>query len=313
MNKIPVIIDCDPGHDDAIALAVAFASEKLDIRAVTTVGGNQTLDKTTANALKVLSFLGVKDVPVAMGAAEPLGGPLKVAANVHGDSGMDGPQLPDAEITCSELSAIELMEKVITESKEPVTLIPMGPLTNIAGFLVSCPHLAKKISRISLMGGGAMFGAWTPSAEFNVWQDPEAAFIVFSSGIPITMHGIDNTRRAFVTDEDIEKFRTCGRVGAFAAELMDFFTQYTRAKGLPFGIHDANAVAWVIDPSIYETVEGHVEVDLYGSKTRGCTVVDIRSNWAKSLRIGKPVTDIAMGVDRERFVDLLINSFKKYN
>ncbi len=311
MGKIPVIIDCDPGHDDAIALMVAFASDKLDVKGVTIVAGNQTLEKTTSNALKIISFLGV-DVPVAVGASGPMFQELEPAGEIHGASGMDGPQLPEPTIKPVDKSAIELMEEIICSSKEPVTIVPMGPLTNVAGFFLACPHLIKKVDRISLMGGGAMHGNTTPSAEFNIWQDPEAANIVFSAGVPITMHGIDNTRRGYVTDEEIETFRQSGRVGKLAAELMDFFTKFTRKKGLPFSIHDANAIAWVIDPSIYTTVEGHVQVDLVGGLTRGCTVVDIRGSWAKKMRAGKPVTDVAVDVDRTRFVELLIKSFNYY-
>lgn len=311
MKKIPVIIDCDPGHDDAIALMVAFASDKIDVKGVTVVGGNQTLEKTTVNALKIISFLGV-DVPVAKGAQGPLFKELEPATSIHGESGMDGPQLPEPTAVAVDKSAIELMEDIVSSSDSPVTIVPMGPLTNIAGFFLACPHLIKKVERISLMGGGALHGNTTPSAEFNIWQDPEAANIVFSSGVPITMHGIDNTRRGYVTQEDIETFRNSGRVGKLAAELMDFFTKFSISKGLKFSIHDANAIAWVIDPTIFKTVEGYVQVDLAGSLTRGCTVVDIRDNWAKTQRDGKPITDIAVDIDRERFVELLVKSFNYY-
>lgn len=178
MSKIPVILDCDPGHDDAIAIIIACASDKLDVKAITTVGGNQTIEKTSTNALKVLEFIG-KDIAVAKGANSPIRRELEIAPEVHGDTGMDGPVLPDASTKVAKLSAVEMIAKVLKESDKKVTLIPTGPLTNIAIFLLAYPELKQKIERISLMGGAAIGGNWTPAAEFNILVDPEAAAIVF--------------------------------------------------------------------------------------------------------------------------------------
>lgn len=307
MNKIPVIIDCDPGHDDAIALLLAFSSDKLDVRAVTVVGGNQTLEKTANNALKVLSLIGIDpSIPVARGAAGPILKELEVAESIHGESGMDGPQLPEPTLRCVPEPAVVVMERVLRESAEPVTLIPCGPLTNIAALLLAHPELKPKIARISLMGGGAFYGNTTPAAEFNIWQDAEAASVVFSAGIPLTMHGICTTRMGYVEQKDIEAWRTLGRAGKFAAELMDFFTKFDREHGLPFSIHDANAVAWVIDPSLYRTERYNVQVDINGGVTRGCTVTDMRGHSPLERNV-----DVVMGVERERFVALLTDAFRR--
>lgn len=187
---LPVILDCDPGHDDAIALILALASPELKVLAVTTSAGNQTQEKTLNNALRILTLLGRDDIPVAAGAPKPLARELIIADNVHGESGLDGPTLPDPAFAPQAMTALELMVKCLRESPEPVTLVPTGPLTNIALLLAAHPELKPNIARIVLMGGAAGAGNWTPAAEFNIYVDPEAADMVFQSGIPITMCGL---------------------------------------------------------------------------------------------------------------------------
>ena len=204
---LPVILDCDPGHDDAIALILALASPELKVLAVTTSAGNQTPDKTLNNALRILTLLGRDDIPVAAGANKPLARELIIADNVHGESGLDGPKLPDPGFAPVAMTALELMAKCLRESPEPVTLVPTGPLTNIALLLAAHRELKSKIARIVLMGGAAGAGNWTPAAEFNIYVDPEAADMVFKSGLPITMCGLDVTHEAQVMDEDIERVR----------------------------------------------------------------------------------------------------------
>ncbi len=198
-DREPIIIDCDPGHDDAMAILWALSSDRLDVKAITTVAGNQTIEKVTDNALRVLTKAGRADIPVASGAVKPLLRQFEPGGEqIHGDSGLDGPVLPTPLSQKSSLSALELASTILEESDEPVTLVGIGPLTNIALLLIARPDLKKKIRRIAIMGGGTI-GNWTPAAEFNIYVDPEAAKAVFSSGIPILMAGLDVTQKAYVT------------------------------------------------------------------------------------------------------------------
>ncbi|MEG1690229.1 MAG: nucleoside hydrolase, partial [Hafnia sp.] len=183
--SLPIILDCDPGHDDAIALILALASPELELKAVTTSAGNQTPDKTLRNALRILTLLQRSDIPVAGGAVKPLMRELIIADNVHGESGLDGPDLPEPNFAPQTCNAVELIAQTLRASQQPVTVVATGPLTNIALLLTSHPELHAKISRIVIMGGAAMLGNWTPAAEFNIYVDPEAAEIVFQSGLPI--------------------------------------------------------------------------------------------------------------------------------
>ena len=196
-KKIPVILDGDPGHDDAIAWVLARASRELGILAVTSCCGNQTIEKTTYNALRVCTLIGLH-APVGKGCPHPLLNDVMNAPSVHGESGLDGPALPEPAFEASALSAPELMAKVLRESPEPVTIVATGPQTNVAALLLAHPELKCKIARISLMGGGIATGNWTPAAEFNILVDPEAARIVFTSGVPITMAGLDVTEKALI-------------------------------------------------------------------------------------------------------------------
>lgn len=301
-TRIPVIMDCDPGHDDAIALILAHSSPRLEILAVTTSAGNQTIDKTTLNARKVLSFVGCA-APVARGASRPLFRELITAAAVHGESGLDGPALPEPTLPESPLSAVELAAKAIRGCDRPVTLIPTGALTNVAALLLAYPELKSRISRISLMGGSAIGGNWTPAAEFNILVDPEAAHIVFNAGIPVTMCGLDVTHKALVTKADTERFRAIGgRVSTMVAELLDFFVKFHDAnfdfEGSP--LHDPCAVAWLLDPSIFDSRKAHIDVECHGRLTVGATVADF-----SGLTGGAMNVDVVMGLDRERFIDLL--------
>ena len=201
LKKIPVILDGDPGHDDAIAWVLARASRELDILAVTSCCGNQTIEKTTYNALRVCTLIGL-DAPVGKGCPHPLLNDVMNAPSVHGESGLDGPSLPEPAFAPSPLPAPELMAKVLREAKEPVTIVATGPQPNVAALLLAHPKLKGKIARISLMGGGIATGNWTPAAEFNILVDPEAAKIVFTSCVPITMAGLDVTENALILPED---------------------------------------------------------------------------------------------------------------
>ncbi|MEW9094511.1 MAG: pyrimidine-specific ribonucleoside hydrolase RihA [Clostridiaceae bacterium] len=307
--RIPVIIDCDPGHDDAIALLLAFASKKLDVKAVTIVAGNQTQEKTLNNALKVLSFANI-EVPVAKGDDKPLMRDLIIAPEVHGDSGLDGPELPEPALKACDMSAVELIAKTVKESEKKVTLIPTGALTNIAKFLLCYPELKGKIERISLMGGACFGGNWTPAAEFNILVDPEAADIVFKSGIPITMSGLDVTHKALIYQEDVDRIRDLGgKVAVMVAELLDFFSKFHGQMGFQGSpLHDPCAVAWVIDPSIMTTKKLHVAIETKGEHTLGATVVDYYDVLKKEKNV-----DVVFDIDRERFVDMLVEAMQQYN
>ena len=297
----PIVIDCDPGHDDAIALLLALASPEVELLGVTTTFGNQTIEKTTANALRVLELAGRTDVPVARGAAQPLARPLAVAAHVHGDSGLDGPALPPPSIAPVDLPAVEWLAAAVASSPQPVTLVPTGPLTNVARYLEE--HGPAGIERIVLMGGAIAEGNMTPAAEFNIWADPEAAQFVFGAGLDVTMIGLDVTHKA-VTGPDVQRrLREAGSIGVFVAELVDFFTVYHRHtygwEGAP--IHDAVAVAHVIRPGLVETKLRNVEVERLSELCRGRTVVDL---WLRTDR--PPNAHVGVDLDGDAFFDLLV-------
>ncbi|MBL0627406.1 pyrimidine-specific ribonucleoside hydrolase RihA [Aeromonas jandaei] len=308
---LPVILDCDPGHDDAIALILALASPELKVLAVTTSAGNQTPDKTLNNALRILTLLGRDDIPVAAGAPKPLARELIIADNVHGESGLDGPKLPDPAFAPQAMTGIELMARCLRESAEPVTLVPTGPLTNIALLLAAHPELKSKIARIVLMGGAAGAGNWTPAAEFNIYVDPEAADMVFKSGIPITMCGLDVTHEAQVMDEDIERVRAITNpVAQCVAGLLDFFMIYHRDPKWGFAgapLHDPCTIAWLLNPALFHGVECRVDIETRGEHTVGMTVVD---RYGLS---GKPANALVLlGLDRAGFIDLLVERLRAF-
>lgn len=308
MKRIPIILDGDPGHDDAIAWVLAKSSPLLDIRALTSVCGNQTIEKTTYNALRVMALIGL-DIPMAMGRTKPLIGDPIIAPTVHGNSGLDGPVLPEPVSKPLDLDASELMARVIEESDDPITLVPTGPLTNVAALLLTHPELKHKIARISLMGGGIDFGNWTPAAEFNILVDPEAADVVFRSGIPITMAGLDVTEKALVFPEDFERVRAVGNpVSSVVADWLAFFYQFHRSMGYPGApVHDAVAVAALIAPELMKTQDLYVQVELTGDFCRGMTVGDKLG----VLKQKSNVTSI-IDIDRPAFVDLLVEAVKSY-
>ncbi|KAB7661003.1 pyrimidine-specific ribonucleoside hydrolase RihA [Plesiomonas shigelloides] len=313
MDKaLPIIIDCDPGHDDAIALILALASPKLNVLAVTTSAGNQTPDKTLRNALRILTLLGRHDIPVAGGAPKPLLRELIIADNVHGESGLDGPALPEPGFAPQALTAVELMAKTLRTSTEPVTLVPTGPLTNIALLLSAHPELKAKIARIVLMGGSAGPGNWTPAAEFNIYVDPEAAEMVFGAGVPITMCGLDVTHAAQVMDEDIERIRTITNpIARTVAELLDFFMIYHRDPKWGFvgaPLHDPCTIAWLLRPELFTGIECHVSVETQGQYTVGMTVVD-----RYRLSPHEPNATVLLGVERQGFIDLLVEQLQAYS
>lgn len=309
---LPVILDCDPGHDDAIALILALASPELKVLAVTTSAGNQTPDKTLNNALRILTLLGRDDIPVAAGAPKPLARELIIADNVHGESGLDGPKLPAPAFAPVAMTALELMASCLRESPEPVTLVPTGPLTNIALLLAAHPELKQKIARVVLMGGAAGAGNWTPAAEFNIYVDPEAADMVFKSGLPITMCGLDVTHEAQVMDADIERVRgITNPVAQCVAGLLDFFMIYHRDPKWGFAgapLHDPCTIVWLLAPALFHGVECRVDIETGGTHTSGMTVVD------RYGLTGKPANALVLlGLDRAGFIDLLVTRLRAFD
>jgi pyrimidine-specific ribonucleoside hydrolase len=299
----PVILDVDPGHDDAVALMLACGHPDLDLLAVTTVAGNVPIEKTTRNALRVLALVGRHDVPVGVGASGPLKRPLHTAEDIHGESGLDGPEeLPDADFGPDERGAVELISETLRASREPVTLVPVGPLTNIALLLREHPDLKDRISRVSLMGGSIGLGNTTPAAEFNIYVDPEAASEVFESGLPITMSGLDVTHLADVGPEERELLRATGRVGGIVAGFLDYFAaNYENTFGFDASpLHDPVAVAAVLEPDILKTHPMRVDVERESELTRGETVCDYYGVTGK-----RPNADVGVELDREAFFELL--------
>jgi inosine-uridine nucleoside N-ribohydrolase len=291
-----VILDCDPGHDDAIALLLALASPELELVGVTTVHGNQTLEKTTNNALRVLAFAGRPDVPVAAGAHRPLVREPQPAAHVHGESGLDGPELPERASEPVAQHAVDFLAEHVTPE---TVLVPVGPLTNVALAL----DRGIRPKRIVLMGGSIAEGNMTPAAEFNIWADPEAAARVFASGLDVAMIGLDVTHRALLTPTWSERFRQAGRVGRFVAELVEFFKQYHLRTygwdGAP--IHDALALAHALRPGIVMTEHLNVEIETASELCRGRTVVD---RWHRTDRMAN--AHVGVDVDADAFFELLL-------
>jgi inosine-uridine nucleoside N-ribohydrolase len=301
---IPMLVDCDPGQDDAIALLLALASPEVEVLGVTTVAGNQTIEKVTVNALRVLELAGRGDIPVAAGAAEPLVGNLVVAADAHGETGLDGPDLPAPSAGPVDEHAVDFLAERLLASEQPVTLVPLGPLTNVALLLTERPAAAEHVERIVLMGGAIAEGNMTASAEFNIWIDPEAAAQVFASGLDVTMVGLDVTNRVVLTPEHAEQLRPQGPVGAAVAAMLDFYGGFYREAydhgGCP--VHDALAMAHVIRPGLVETQERHVEIDVSSGICRGRTVVDMR----RRTVLPEPNASVAVDVDVAGFVSLLL-------
>jgi inosine-uridine nucleoside N-ribohydrolase len=292
-----ILLDCDPGHDDAIALLLALASPEVELLGVTTVAGNQTLEKTTANAIRVLDFVGRNEVPVAAGADRPLVRERQVAAHVHGETGLDGPDLPPPQRKPLDEHAVEFLARHV----DGATLVAVGPLTNVALLLARYPE--ARPGRIVLMGGAIGLGNITPAAEFNIWEDPEAAARVFESGLDVTMIGLDVTHDALLRRPDAARLRESGRTGRMVAELFDFFHGYHQRTygfdGSP--IHDAVALAHVFRPELVRTEHRNVVVDTGPELSRGRTYVDL---WRRTEC--PPNAHVGVEIDGRAFIDLLL-------
>lgn len=310
MMQRKILLDCDPGHDDAVAMMLAWGNPSIELLGVTTVGGNQTLDKVTRNALSVATVVGMHDVPIAAGCRLPLVRPVEIAPDVHGDSGLDGVELPEPAVELDPRHGVDLIiETIMSNEPGTVTLVPTGPLTNIAMAARKEPRIVERVQEVVLMGGGYHVGNWSPVAEFNIKVDPEAAHIVFNEKWPIVMVGLDLTHQALATDEVAERIAVVpGSVSQFTLGLFTFFRKaYQDAQGFEFPpVHDPCTLAYLIDPTIVETVKVPLDVELNGSLTTGMTVADFRAPAP-----GDCHTKVATRLDAPRFWGLVVDAIDR--
>ena len=302
-----ILLDCDPGHDDAVAMMLAWGNPSIELLGVTTVGGNQTLDKVTRNALSVATVVGMHDVPIAAGCRLPLVRPVELAPDVHGDSGVE---LPEPAVELDPRHGVDLIiETIMSNEPGTVTLVPTGPLTNIAMAARKEPRIVERVQEVVLMGGGYHVGNWSPVAEFNIKVDPEAAHIVFNEKWPIVMVGLDLTHQALATDEVAERIAAVpGSVSQFTLGLFTFCRKaYQDAQGFEFPpVHDPCTLAYLIDPTIVETVKVPVDVELNGSLTTGMTVADFRAPAPEDCH-----TKVATRLDAPRFWGLVVDAIDR--
>ena len=307
MKKI--LMDCDPGHDDMVAIMLAAASDEIDLLGITTVAGNQIGEKTFRNALRILTLINRKDIPVARGFDRPIVRELVVAPEIHGVSGLDGADLPEPAVEPLKVHAVDFIVETLRKSSGGIYLVPTGPLTNVAVALLKAPDIKEKIERIVLMGGAVFDSNTTPAAEFNIFVDPEAAKIVFESGVPITMVGLDVTDKAIFNFNDIEKLRKFnGKVSRVVAPLLKFFGNANKEiygfNGAP--LHDALAVSVLINPDVVKTRFLHVDIETKGEFTRGETVADVYGITGKA-----PNADVALELNLSLFKEIVFSHIKK--
>lgn len=296
---VPVILDCDPGHDDVFALWLAAGDPRIDLRAITTVGGNGTLAHTTTNARVACTVAGITGVPIAAGSDTPLVRTLVPAGHIHGANALGGPELPEPTVALDPRPALELIRDTLDASDRPVTLVATGPLTNVALFVRTWPDRLSKIEQIVWMGGSTGRGNQSPYAEFNAWADPEAVAVVTGAGPRFSMVGLNITHQTLVTADVLTRVTSVGNATArFGAELLRFFNStYEVAENMPAApLHDPVAMALVADPGLLECAHTRLDVELAGTETRGATSVDLLG------RTGRPANAyVATGVDVDGF------------
>lgn len=302
-----MIIDCDPGHDDALAIILAAGNPNIDLVAITTVAGNQTIEKVTRNALSVCAIAGITNVPVAQGASVPLVRPQQVAPDIHGESGLDGPILPKAQIELDPRHAVDLIIDVIMEN-EPgtINLVPTGPLTNIALAMKIEPRIIERVKRVILMGGSYTRGNKTPSAEFNIIADPEAAQAVFAGNWPVTMVGLDLTHQATADADVVARIAAIeSPLSEFVVEILEFFGKtYRDVQGFDAPpVHDLCCVATLVNPAVFATRDAFVAVELTGTWTTGMTVTDFEDLLGQERN-----TQVATTLDKELLWDMTIDA-----
>lgn len=309
-----LIIDTDPGYDDAVALALVLSHpELLSVEGCVSTAGNQTIAKVTDNLIKLLSYYGREDIPVCQGASKPLVKSLVTAASVHGESGLDGAELPSSPkvpVAATVVDFIGQIARRIPAECEDVTsgltILTLGPLTNIARLLMEDPTVAANIDRIVLMGGGLGTGNVTSAAEFNIYADPEAAQVVFTSKIPLVMVGLDATNSALIFPEEIDRLRSGGKASRMIANLFDHYTAGATRRGVPgCRLHDPAAAAYLVNPTLFTGVDFFVQIETEGQLTRGMTIAD-RRPFSRHV----PNAHVMLTVDRGRLAGLLLDSLK---
>jgi pyrimidine-specific ribonucleoside hydrolase len=314
-GRRPIIIDCDPGHDDA--LAILLASRHFDILGITTVAGNVDVERTTLNARRVVDLTG-QAIPVMRGCAHPLVRPARDASAVHGASGLDGYEFPAPRTPLDPRGAVDFIISTV-RARDDVTVIPTGPLTNVAVALRTAPDIAGRLHAISLMGGSVTVGNVTPAAEFNVWFDPEAADIVLNSGVPIWMCGLNLTHQARIDEATVEAIaRIDTHAARVTASLLRFLVDNMRRRfNVTVSMHDPCAVAALLEPAIMTWAPMHVRVELQGEHTRGMTVCDARHVPAFNPSViqrepagAQPNAQVAVSLDRDRLIGLLQDALR---
>ena len=310
MQKEKIILDCDPGHDDAVAIMLAAINPKIELLGITVVAGNQKLEKTVNNALKVCNHLNL-NVPVYSGMSRPMIREQLIADDIHGETGLDGPKFEELKIKAEDKHAVNFIIDTLMNSDEKVTLVPTGPLTNIGMAIRFEPRIIEKINRIVLMGGSYQLGNMTPAAEFNILADPDAAHIVFSSGLKIVMMGLDLTRQASATKEVVEKIKSLNnKASKLFVDLMEFFAASQKNV---YGwsappVHDPTTIAYIIDPECIEVKPMFCEIELWSERSYGRTLCDYFGILKK-----EPNVDVAVKLDFDRFWNLIYENLKLYD
>ena len=310
MQKEKIILDCDPGHDDAVAIMLAAINPKIELLGITVVAGNQKLEKTVNNALKVCNHLNL-DVPVFSGMSRPMIREQLIADDIHGETGLDGPKFEELKIKAEDKHAVNFIIDTLMNSDEKITLVRTGPLTNIGMAIRFEPRIIEKINRIVLMGGSYQLGNMTPAAEFNILADPDAAHIVFSSGVKVVMMGLDLTRQASATKEVVEKIKSLNnKASKLFVDLMEFFAASQKNV---FGwsappVHDPTTIAYIIEPECIEVKPMFCEIELWSERSYGRTLCDYFGILKK-----EPNVDVAVKLDFDRFWNLIYENLKLYD
>jgi purine nucleosidase len=299
-----IILDCDPGHDDALAILLAEGSSEIELVGITTVAGNQTLEKTTLNARRVCTVAGMSEVPIAAGCAGPMLRQLVTAGHIHGETGLDGPEWPEPTVGVSDEHAVEFIVRTLMDSDGDVSIVATGPLTNVAMAVRREPRIVAKVAEVTLMGGAFTRGNVTPAAEFNIYVDPEAASIVFTQPWERTMVGLDLTHQALATPSVVERIASLDTaLSRVVVTLLEFYRQsYAASSGLADPpVHDPCAVAALAFPDVVEVELAQVAVETGSDLTRGMTVTDFGGRPDHAL-----TTRVAVRLDAPAFWDRMI-------